>query len=48
MILIPLSVENVYSPAGLVPLPSHLISCNPTKSNLYLDTSLRTPIVELC
>jgi hypothetical protein len=29
MVLIPLSVENAYSPAGLVPLPSHLTSCTP-------------------
>jgi hypothetical protein len=33
--------KNVYSPAGAVPLPSHLTSCTPTKSSLYLlDSSL--------
>jgi hypothetical protein len=32
----------VYSSAGLVPLPSHLTSCTPTKSNLYLDSSFKT------
>jgi hypothetical protein len=26
----------------VVPLPSHLTSCTPTKSNLYLDSSLET------
>jgi hypothetical protein len=36
----PFPYKNVYSPAGTVPLPSHLISCTPTKSNLYLDSSL--------
>jgi hypothetical protein len=40
MVLIPLSIKDVYSPAGTVPLPSHLTSCTPTKSNLYLDSSL--------
>jgi hypothetical protein len=29
-----------------VPLPSHLTSCTPTKSNLYLDSSLETVIRE--
>jgi hypothetical protein len=38
--------KNVYSPAGVVPLPSHLTSCTPTKSNLYLDSSLETVIRE--
>jgi hypothetical protein len=46
MVLIPLSAENVYSPAGKVPLPSYLTSCAPTKSNLYLDSSLETVIWE--
>jgi hypothetical protein len=45
MVLIPLSIQNVYSPAGTVPLPSHL-TCTPTKSNLYLDSSLETVIRE--
>jgi hypothetical protein len=36
----------VYSPAGTVPLPSHLTSCTPTKSNLYLDSSLETVVRE--
>jgi hypothetical protein len=26
-------------PTGLVPLPSHLTSCTPTKSNSYFNTS---------
>jgi hypothetical protein len=38
--------QNVYSLAGAVPLPSHLTSCTPTKSNLYLDSSLDTVIME--
>jgi hypothetical protein len=46
MVLIPLSTQNVYSPAGTVPLPSHLTFCTPTKSNLYLDSSLETVIRE--
>jgi hypothetical protein len=46
MILILLSIENVYSPAGPVLLPSHPTSCTPTKSNLYLDSSLETVIRE--
>jgi hypothetical protein len=33
-----------HSPAGSVPLPSHLTSCPPTKFNLYLDSSLETVI----
>jgi hypothetical protein len=36
----------VYSPACSVPQPSHQISCTPTKSNLYLDSSLETVIRE--
>jgi hypothetical protein len=32
----------VYSPAGSVPLGSHLSSCTPTKSYLYLASSLET------
>jgi hypothetical protein len=36
----------VYSPAGAVQLPSHLASCTPTDSNLYLDSSLKTVIRE--
>jgi hypothetical protein len=32
----------VYSSAGSVPPPSHLTSCTPTKSNLYLASSLET------
>jgi hypothetical protein len=35
----------VYSPTGLVPLPSHL-TCTPTKSILYLASSLETVIRE--
>jgi hypothetical protein len=46
MILISLSVENVYSPAGSVPPPSYLTSCTVTKSNLYLASSLETVIKE--
>jgi hypothetical protein len=37
-------IHGSHSPAGTVPLPSHLISCTPTKSNLYLDSSLETVI----
>jgi hypothetical protein len=36
----------MYYPAGSVPLPSHLTSCTPTKSGLYLDSSLKTVIRE--
>jgi hypothetical protein len=32
----------VYSPAGLLPLRSHVTSCTPTKSNLYQENSLKT------
>jgi hypothetical protein len=47
MILISLSIyKNVYSHTGSVPLPSHLTSCTPTKSNLYLASSLETVIGE--
>jgi hypothetical protein len=42
MVLIPLSIQNVYSPAGTVPLPSHLTSYTPTKPHLYLDRSVET------
>jgi hypothetical protein len=42
----PFHRKNVYSPAGTVPLPSHLTSCTPTKSSLYLDSSLETVIWE--
>jgi hypothetical protein len=42
----PFSLKNVYSPAGTVPLPSYLTSCTPTKSNLYLDSSLETVVRE--
>jgi hypothetical protein len=40
MVLIPLSIQNVHSPAGVVPLPTHLTSCTSTRSYLYLDRSL--------
>jgi hypothetical protein len=40
------SKENVYSLAGSVPPPTHLTSCIPAKSNLYLDSSLETVIRE--
>jgi hypothetical protein len=46
MIINPLSVEKVYSPAGSVPLPSDLTYWTPTKSNLYLDSSLETVVRE--
>jgi hypothetical protein len=46
MILISLSIENVYSPAGSVPPSSYLISCTPIKYNLYLDRSFETVIRE--
>jgi hypothetical protein len=46
MVLIPLSIQNVYSPAGTVPLPFYLTSCAPTKSNLYLNSSVQTAIGE--
>jgi hypothetical protein len=36
--------KNVHSPAGLVLLSSNLTSCTPTKSNLYLDSSLETVV----
>jgi hypothetical protein len=36
----------VYSPAGSVPPPSHVTSCTPAKSYLYLDSSLETVIRE--
>jgi hypothetical protein len=42
----PFPYKNVYSPLGSVPLPSHLTSCTPVKSNLYLDSSLETVIWE--
>jgi hypothetical protein len=45
MILIPRSVENVRSPPLSVPPPSPL-TCTPTKSNLYLASSLETVIRE--
>jgi hypothetical protein len=35
MILVLLSIENVYSPASFVPPVSHL-TCTPTKSNIEL------------
>jgi hypothetical protein len=35
-----------YFPAGVVPLPSHLTSCRPTKSNLYLESSLESAGME--
>jgi hypothetical protein len=38
--------KNVYSPTCLVPPPSHLTSCTPTKSNLYLDSYLEIVIRE--
>jgi hypothetical protein len=41
--LFPFPYENVYSSAGSVLSPSDLVSCTPTKSNLYLDTSFRLP-----
>jgi hypothetical protein len=34
--------KNAYSSAGLIPPPSHLTFCTPTKSILYLDSSLET------
>jgi hypothetical protein len=38
MIFIPFSIEKcIYLPARLVPPPSHLTYCTPTKSNLYFD-----------
>jgi hypothetical protein len=46
-LLVPITIsteECVYSPAGAVSLPSHLTYCTPTKSNLYLDSSLETVI----
>jgi hypothetical protein len=46
MVLIPLSIQNVYSLAGTVPLSSHLTSCTPTEPHLYLDSSLETVIRE--
>jgi hypothetical protein len=42
MVLIPLPIENVYSPAGTVPPLFLLTSCTPTKSNLYFDISSAT------
>jgi hypothetical protein len=36
----------VHSPAGSAPSPSHLASCTPTKSKLYLDSSLETVVKE--
>jgi hypothetical protein len=44
MVLIPFSTEKVYSAAGLVPLPCHLISYTATKSNLYQNSSFKTVI----
>jgi hypothetical protein len=35
----PFHRKYMYSPDGSVPLLSHLISCIPTKSNLYLNSS---------
>jgi hypothetical protein len=48
MILIPLSIEKctVYSSVVSVLPLSHLTSCTPTKSNLYLDTSSATVLSE--
>jgi hypothetical protein len=45
MVLITLSTENVYSPTGSVPSPSHL-TYTPTKSNLHVNISLETVIRE--
>jgi hypothetical protein len=46
MIFIPLSVENVYSPAGSVSLASHPTSCTPTKPHLCFDrSSLSAPVL---
>jgi hypothetical protein len=36
----------VYSPVGSVPPPSYLTSCTPTKSNLYVASSLEAVIRE--
>jgi hypothetical protein len=44
--LFPFPQENVYPPAGVGPLPSHLTPCTSTESNLYLDNSLKTIIRE--
>jgi hypothetical protein len=44
MILIPLSIENVCSPAGSVSPLSHIPSDTPTKSNLYSDIFLATVV----
>jgi hypothetical protein len=42
MILISLSVENIYSLSGLVLRPSHLTSCIPAKCSLHFDSSFDT------
>jgi hypothetical protein len=44
--LFPFPHKNIHSPAGSVPPQSHLTSCMPTKSNLYLDNSSKTVMRE--
>jgi hypothetical protein len=43
----PFPQEKIQSPAYTVPPISHLTSCTPTKSNLYLANSLATVVREL-
>jgi hypothetical protein len=45
MILITLSIKNVYSAVGLMPPLSHL-TCIPTKSNFYFDICSAKPLHE--
>src|SRR5215468_11797735 len=46
MVSISLPIQKITSPALTVPSLSHLTSCTPTKSNLYLANSLAAAINE--
>jgi hypothetical protein len=47
MIFVSFSIEKNLTPALTEPLLSHLTSCTPTKSNLFLANSLATAVREL-
>src|SRR5215469_13852420 len=44
MIFTSFSIEKIIAPALTVPPLSHLTSCTPTKSNLYLSNSLASVV----
>jgi hypothetical protein len=46
MVFISFPIEKIQSPALSVPSLSHLTSCTPTESNLYLANSLAAAISE--